>query len=108
MGKLKKLFSFAFKELSNQGKLQSFLVFNLAFGLFGFFLLQTFQESLKEQTQSKAQEILGGDFSISARKMIEPKVIQDLESKFKFTDKTEGYSFFAMVQICLLYTSRCV
>lgn len=99
MGKISKIFRFAFKELYNQGKLQSFLVFNLAFGLFGFFLLQTFQESLQRQTESKAQEILGGDFSVSARKIIEPAVIQDLESKFKFSNKTEGYSFFAMVQV---------
>lgn len=99
MGKIKKLFSFAFNELYNQGKLQWFLVLNLAFGLFGFFLLQTFQESLKLQTQNKAQEILGGDFSVSARKIIDQTTIQELESRFAFTQKTSGYSFFAMIQI---------
>ena len=98
MGRVKKILFFAFSELKNQTKLQSFLVFNLAFGLFGFFLLQTFQESLFNQTQSKAQEILGGDFSVSARKRIDEKFISDIESEFKYSKKTQGYSFFGMLQ----------
>ena len=41
-----KLFIFSIKEIKAQLKIQSFLVFNLAFGIFGFLLLQIFQQSL--------------------------------------------------------------
>jgi putative ABC transport system permease protein len=99
VGRIIKIFSFALSELKNQSKLQLFLVFNLAFGLFGFFLLQTFQESLFKQTQSKAQEILGGDFSVSARKRIDEKLISGIESEFEFSKKSQGYSFFGMLQV---------
>lgn len=96
VGQVVRLLRFAWKELRSQVRLQSFLIFNLAFGLFGFFLLQTFQESLTLQTQSKAQEILGGDVGVSSRKIIEPETLKEIERNFKFSNKSENFSFFAM------------
>jgi predicted lysophospholipase L1 biosynthesis ABC-type transport system permease subunit len=50
------------------------------------------------QTRAKAQETMGGDFSISARRLFTPqKTSQILEAQFQFIEKSETKTFFAML-----------
>lgn len=91
-----KIFKFALKELRSQKRILIFLVLNLVLGIFGFFLLQIFQQSLSEQLSSKAQEILGADFSISSRRPISEKELADMEKDIAWTEKSVTHRFFAM------------
>ncbi len=92
-----KLLVFSVKEIKAQFKIQSFLVFNLSFGIFGFLLLQIFQQSLVMQTKSKAQETMAGDLSISARRIFSDNEMQSFEAEFKYSVRSETKSFFAML-----------
>lgn len=92
-----KLCIFSVKEIRAQLKIQGFLIFNLSFGIFGFLLLQIFQQSLVMQTKSKAQETMAGDLSISARRIFSDKEISTFEAEFKYVQRSETKSFFAMI-----------
>lgn len=94
---VRRILRFTFQELKAQSRLQLFLVFNLAFGIVGFLLLQIFQQSVLNQTRAKAQETMGGDFSISARRLFSPEDIANLETNFQFIEKSETKTFFAML-----------
>ncbi len=96
MNQFKKLFRFAAQELKAQRQIQLFLIFNLSIGIFGFLILQTFQQSLAEQTRAKAQDTLSADLSISARRVITETEIKNFESQFQFVQKTQTKNFFAM------------
>ncbi len=91
-----RILRFSYQELKSQFQIQTFLIFNLAFGIFGFLVLQIFQNSLILQTQLKAQETLTADFSISTRRILNQTEIQKIESDFTFLQKSETKSFFAM------------
>ena len=91
-----RILRFSFQELKSQFRIQTFLIFNLAFGIFGFLILQIFQNSLISQPQSKAQETLTADFSISARRIFDDNEIKNIESKFDYIQKSQSKSFFAM------------
>lgn len=100
MQSFSKLFSFVKKDLLAQKKLNSFFVFNLVLGFLGFLLLQVFQASLDQQTKDKAQEILGGDIVISARRLITEDEVKTIEDKvnLKFVKKAKSTDFFAMIK----------
>jgi len=85
-------------ELIRYKNITLFLVLNLALGLVGFFLLQIFQKSLTLQSEKKAQVILGGDLSISARRIITEDEIKKWETQFKFIKKTKFISLFSMLR----------
>jgi len=91
-----KILKFAIKELRSQKRILMFLVLNLVLGIFGFFLLQIFQQSLSQQLSSKAQEILGADFSISSRRLISEKELSDMEKNISWNEKSVTHRFFAM------------
>ena len=95
-----KLIRFSMKDIFSQKRISSFFVINLILGFLGFFLLQIFQNSLVLETQSKAQETLGGDLVISVRRelTIEEKEKFDAKLKNQFLAKTQYYDFFAMTQ----------
>ena len=89
-------FRLARQELFSLKRIQMFLVLNLFLGIVGFFILQLFQNSLSLQTEQKAQEILGGDFSVSARRYIEAPLLQQIEKEIPYSKKTQSIQFFAM------------
>ena len=95
-----KLLHFVRKDLFSQKKLNAFFVFNLVLGFLGFLLLQVFQASLDQQTKDKAQEILGGDIVISARRVITDDEVKSIEEKvnLKYIKKAKSSDFFAMVK----------
>lgn len=100
MQSFSKLLYFVKKDLFSQKKLNAFFVFNLVLGFLGFLLLQVFQASLDQQTKDKAQEILGGDIAISARRVISDDEIKSIENKvnLKFIKKAKSSDFFAMIK----------
>ncbi len=75
-----------------------FLVLNFALGLIGFFLLQIFQQSLSVQTAEKAQIILGGDISVSARRGFTDNERAAWEKDIPIQKKSQFYSLFAMLR----------
>lgn len=100
MQKTSKLLRFVKKDLFAQKKLNSFFVFNLVLGFLGFLFLQVFQASLDQQTKDKAQEILGGDVVISARRLITDDEVKTIEEKvnLQFQKRAKSTDFFAMVK----------
>jgi putative ABC transport system permease protein len=96
--KLKNLLKLSWLEITRYKSVTVFLVLNLALGLIGFFLLQIFQQSLVAQSAEKAQVILGGDISVSARRAFTDKERAEWESQFKFTTRSQFYSFFSMLR----------
>ncbi|MFN3455553.1 MAG: ABC transporter permease [Pseudobdellovibrio sp.] len=100
MFSVKHLLKFVFRDLFSQKKLNLFFIFNLALGFIGFLLLQIFQSSLDLQTQSKAQEILGGDVVISSRSLLSDETVLSIEQKvnLKYTAKAKSHEFFAMLK----------
>lgn len=100
MHSFSKLLHFVKKDLFSQKKLNAFFVFNLVLGFLGFLLLQVFQASLDQQTKDKAQEILGGDIVISARRVITEDEVKSIEEKagMKFVKRAKSSDFFAMIK----------
>lgn len=100
MFEVRKLFRIVKKDLLSQKRLNAFFVFNLVLGFLGFLFLQVFQTSIDHQTKGKAQEILGGDLAISARRIISDEEILQIEQKVNlhFSKKTKTVDFFAMVK----------
>lgn len=95
---IKQLTKLSWLELVRFKSVSIFLILNLTLGLLGFFLLQIFQQSLTAQSDEKAQIVLGGDVSINARRTFTDEERQKWESQFKFTEKSQFYSLFAMMR----------
>lgn len=100
MQNILKLLRFVKKDLFAQKRLNSFFVFNLVLGFLGFLFLQVFQASLDQQTKDKAQEILGGDIVISARRLITDNEVKTIEEKvsLQFQKRAKSTDFFAMIK----------
>lgn len=96
--KIKDLLRLAALEMTRYKGVSLFLVLNLTIGLIGFFLLQVFQQSLSLQSAEKAQVILGGDLSISARRAFSEEERTKWESEFKFDKRTHFYTLFSMLR----------
>ena len=92
------LFKLVWTELFRFKKMNFFLVLNFALGLIGFFLLQIFQQSLTIQTVEKAQIILGGDISVSARRGFTDTERNAWEKNIPIEKKSQFYSLFAMLR----------
>jgi len=97
--RIKALLSLTITELIRFKRMNFFLVLNFALGLIGFFLLQIFQQSLSVQTTEKAQMILGGDISISARRGFTSSEREAWEKHIPYEKKSQFYSFFAMLRV---------
>lgn len=85
-------------ELSRYKSVTLFLILNLTIGLIGFFLLQVFQQSLSQQSAEKAQVILGGDLSISARRSFTIAERAEWEALFKAEQRSHTYFLFSMLR----------
>jgi putative ABC transport system permease protein len=96
--RLKHLLQLVWIELYRFKKITSFLILNFALGLVGFFLLQIFQQSLTIETAEKAQIILGGDLTISARRAFTAEERAEWEKLIPFKTKSQTYSMFAMLR----------
>lgn len=96
--KTRHLLRLAWLELIRYKSISLFLVFNLALGLVGFFLLQIFQQSLALQSAEKAQVILGGDLSVSARRAFTPEERRAWESVIQFEESSQYYGMFSMIR----------
>lgn len=97
---MKIVWSLLVKEIFSQKKLALFFVINLFLGFFGYLLLQVTQSSILAQTKAKAQQTLGGDLAITARRSILPEEIEKIEKavQLAYEQKTVLIDFFAMAQ----------
>jgi len=100
MSKIRFLFKFTIKDIFSQKKLNLFFCLNLMLGFLGFLLLQIFQSSLSFQSKQKAQETLGGDIVISARRALDDKEIANIEQLFsaEIVNRSKNIELFAMVK----------
>lgn len=96
--KLKNLLRMAVLELTRYKSVTLFLILNLTIGLIGFFLLQVFQQSLSQQSAEKAQVILGGDLSVSARRNFTEAERAEWEATFKAEQRSHTYFLFSMLR----------
>ena len=85
-------------ELTRYKSVSLFLILNLTIGLIGFFLLQVFQQSLSQQSAEKAQVILGGDLSVSARRNFTEAERAEWEATFKAERRSHTYFLFSMLR----------
>lgn len=91
------LFLFSWKELIRNKKSTFLLILNFSLGIFGFFILQIFQENLMSQTAQKSQALLGGDISISARRVFSEDEVVQWEKLTPYSKKTQIISLFSML-----------
>lgn len=91
-------FKFSLKDLIHQKRVYLFLVLNLFIGTFGFLTVQIFQSSLQNDLASRAQNMLGADFSISANRLFKDKDIKEFEKYISYDQKTSVIEFFAMLK----------
>lgn len=96
--KIKDLFKLSILELTRYKSISLFLILNLTLGLIGFFLLQIFQQSLVLQSAERAQIVLGGDISISARRSFTPEEVKQWEAELKIEKFSKFYSMFSMLR----------
>lgn len=96
--KTRHLLRLAWLELIRYKSVSLFLILNLALGLIGFFLLQIFQQSLAQQSAEKAQVMLGGDISISARRSFTEAERTAWEAQIQFEEKSQYYGLFSMLR----------
>jgi putative ABC transport system permease protein len=95
--KIKDIIKLSLLELTRYKSITTFLILNLTLGLIGFFLLQIFQQSLTLQSAERAQIILGGDISISARRAFTEEEVKKWEAELKFDKVSKFYSMFSML-----------
>ena len=86
------------KELSGNISFSLFFVFNLALGLVGFGLLDSFRVSFQKQVNSQSRELMGADFRIRANVPLPKKIDQLVFQEFKNLQRSEKVQFFSMVQ----------
>ena len=86
------------KELSGNLSFSLFFVFNLALGLVGFGLLDSFRVSFQKQVNSQSRELMGADFRIRANVPLPKKIDQLVSQEFKDLQRSEKVQFFSMVQ----------
>lgn len=92
------LIKFSFRELFRYRSLTLFMILNLTIGLFGFFILQIFQQSLNIQSAEKAQIIQGGDITISARKAFTEAEVKSWEAELPYVKKSHQFRLFSMLR----------
>lgn len=63
----------AWREIRNSRSFCFFYSLNLALGLLGFLVVDTFQESISSKVQSESKELLGADLALRARRPILPE-----------------------------------
>ena len=86
------------KELSGNLSFSLFFVFNLALGLVGFGLLDSFRVSFQKQVNSQSRELMGADFRIRANVPLPKKIDQLVSQEFNSLQRSEKVQFFSMVQ----------
>lgn len=96
--KIKDLIKLAILELTRFKSISLFLILNLTLGLIGFFLLQIFQQSLVLQSNERAQIVLGGDISISARRGFTAEEVKQWETEMQIEKASKFYTMFSMLR----------
>lgn len=86
------------KELIGNLSFSLFFIFNLALGLVGFGLLDSFRISFQNQIDSQNREIMGADFRIKANRPLPPKIHEIVVTQFGKIARSEKVQFFSMVQ----------
>lgn len=86
------------RELTGNLSFSLFFIFNLALGLVGFGLLDSFRISFQHQIDSQNREIMGADFKIKANQPLPPEIHTIVTEKFNQIARSEKVEFFSMVQ----------
>ena len=86
------------KELIGNLSFSLFFIFNLALGLVGFGLLDSFRISFQNQINSQNREIMGADFRIKANRQLPPVIHEIVANEFGKIARSEKVQFFSMVQ----------
>ena len=87
----------AWREIRNSRSFCFFYSLNLALGLIGFLVVDTFQESISSKVESESRELLGADLALRARRPISPdELIQARKNLPAQTIETQTVDFFSM------------
>lgn len=88
----------AFREIAGNLRYSLFFVLNLALGLWGFILLDSFRESISSHLSGKSRELLTADIGISSLRPMTEKEERLAKEHFPgILQKSELVSFFSMV-----------
>lgn len=90
---------YSLKELLYSKSFSFFYILTLVLSASGLTLIVFFGGEIKSQVEAKAKSALAADFSVSARRAIEEKEIQQIENEFKdsILQSSHSYEFFAMM-----------
>jgi putative ABC transport system permease protein len=87
----------AWREIRNSRSFCFFYSLNLALGLLGFLVVDTFQESISSKVQSESKELLGADLALRARRPILPEELVLARKNLPGnTRETKTVDFFSM------------
>ena len=87
----------AWREIRNSRSFCFFYSLNLALGLIGFLVVDTFQESISSKVESESRELLGADLALRARRPISPdELIQARKNLPAQTTESQTVDFFSM------------
>lgn len=93
-----KLFRLALRILRNEKLFSVFFTLNLALGLSGYLTIESFKDSLSTIIAGQAQDILGGDLSVSARRPLTEMEVRAIQEALpEGTQSSRVIEFFAML-----------
>lgn len=106
------LFRYALRELRNSPRFSLLFVANLTLGLLGFISLDALKRSFEDRLQGSARELLGADFSISARRKLSQdelaKASKILPAQAKNQEVMTLYSMVARENLSALVELRAI
>lgn len=93
------ILKFSFKEIIRSWKFSLFFILSFSLGLTGFFILESFKDSLQQQITLNSKNILTADYAISARRKLTDSETKTIRSSIPAeAQEQELYEFYAMLR----------
>lgn len=92
-------FGFVVRDILRSKGLSLFFILNLAVGLLGFVLIESFRDAVDRRLTQNSQEVLGADLSISGRRPLTEEELKALEEPTKSIPSTEQVELYSMVTV---------
>lgn len=91
--------SYAVRDILRTKSISVFFVLNLALGLLGFVLIESFRNAVDQRMAQNSQEVLGADLSVSGRRELQPqeeKALQEIVQGWPQAQQVELYSMISL------------
>ena len=94
------IFKFALRELFNSKRFCFLFILNFTFGLLGFVMLESFNDSLRQRLSQNTKEFLSADLSVSSRRAMSEQENNLLQKEvLSLYQHTRVWEFFSMASV---------